>query len=154
MPSPGEGSGEVCIERLSDGRAAVLLRCDPAASGPLVWGGEALQAALEGVGDEAVVIWCPADVDPAPVLRAAIGCDARTPVLATPAPVTDAIKRVEGDRVAATVDRSVLRWAVPPAAVSAEALRSLLADGAIAEVRPLSAGAGPLGWMPPPEGDG
>jgi hypothetical protein len=58
--------------------------------------------------------------------------------MATLLPVVDALKRVDEDRVAETVDRSSLRRAVAPAVVRADVLRAALGTERSTAVAPLT----------------
>ena len=132
--------GEVA---LPDDRTALVLQ-HPPYDGRLALASEPLREALASSG-AAVVLLLPGGADPtAELLVAATACHPDAQVLATPRPVVDAIKRVDGDQLAATVEREGLRWATSPAAVDRTHLDALLAaspDGGV------SALTGPVGWL-------
>lgn len=134
---------------LPDGRPALVLRHSPAGVRGLAVSADQLAAALAGIAAE-VVLLCPDGTDVAVLVAAATACSPMTPVLATAADVVDAVKRVEDDRVVATVDRAGLRWAITPAALERTHLQDLLsrADPA-GVVRPL---AGEVTWLAPASG--
>lgn len=140
--------------RLADGRGAIVVTWaapgqderGAAATAGLACDREALRQAVAARGAEVAVL-CAADADVPALLRRATACDAGRPLLATPRPVTDTVKRIDGAALVATLDRSTLTWAVPPAVVHLPTLRPWLAASTSDVVRPLSGTWARLAWL-------
>ncbi|WP_370325017.1 2-C-methyl-D-erythritol 4-phosphate cytidylyltransferase [Euzebya sp.] len=109
---------------------------DVPADAPVRVDGLALTAALAEVEDVHVVVLWPAArsrADLPAVVEGARASVAPEVAVAALAPVTDAVKRVEGDRVVETVDRSALRRVVAPLVLHPVTARRALAaaDGGV-----------------------
>lgn len=131
---------------MSDGRSAMILSYRPTGVQGLSVDASALRSALAGAPVD-VVVFHPWDTDRSALLQAATACGPTRPVLATAAPVTDAVKRVRGPLVVDTVDRGSLAWAVGPAAVEAAGLADHLQRAAGTTVWPLTGSGEGVAWL-------
>ncbi|HUG86673.1 MAG TPA: hypothetical protein VMM13_19040 [Euzebya sp.] len=131
---------------LPDGRAVLVLSYDPTGPHGLACDAHGLRDALAAAPAD-VVVFRPRGADLEALLDAASACDRAHPVMATAAPVTDAVKRISGPLVVATVARTRLAWAVGPGVVDAATLQAHLPSVAGATVWPLTAAGGRVTWL-------
>lgn len=131
---------------LPDGRAVLVLTYQPTGPHGLSCDPHVLRSALADTQAQ-VVVFRPDGSDLVALLDAVSTCGPARRVIATAAPVTDAVKRVRGPMVLDTVDRTQLAWAVGPAAVDTAMLRQHLHQVAGATVWPLTAADDGVSWL-------